>query len=457
MSSRGGIKTSFMRIKAGSLIQASGGFLILQAEDILRDDNVWHRFKNALMSGQAEIIPGENSFMPSAILLKPEPVKVDVKVIIIGDPHLYDYLYTSDRDFQKLFKVAAEFDSEIERTPENMMHYINFIKSIIQKEKLKKITHDGITAIIEYGMRIAEHRDRLSTKFSQVADLLCEADYWARKNNLKMIDNRSIQQAIDEKCYLSNLPEEKYMEMITRGEILLSVSGTAVGKVNALCLFDRGYYCFGRPTLITAQITPGQLGVINIERESGLSGIIHDKGVLILEGYIRSHYSRDCPLSITASICFEQSYAPIDGDSASIAELSVLLSSLADIPLRQDLAITGSVNQMGEIQPIGGVTEKVEGFYKTCKEIHLTGSQGVIIPAQNVPNLILCDEVRQAVKEEKFHIYAIKNVDEALELLTGCKAGKKNKEGYYPKESLNGIIEENLRKMAEQVRAYRHI
>jgi lon-related putative ATP-dependent protease len=450
----GGVKTSFMRIKSGSLLQASGGYLILQAEDILRDSTLWQRFKNALMLGQIEIPMAENPLIQANLIIKPEPIKINTKIIIIGDPNLYEVLYCLDEDFHKLFKVTAEFDSQIELTPENMKQYIKFIKTIVKKERLKNFTYNGIAAVLEYGIRISNHKRKLTTRFSQLVDIICEAGYWAEKQNSPEINAEAVKRAIKERNYLANLPESKIQEMITDGEVLINVEGRAVGKINALTLYDRGYYTFGRPARITSQISPGDSGVINIEREVGLSGDIHDKGVFILEGLIRSRYAKDFPLSITASICFEQSYSCIDGDSASTAEVCALLSAISGVPLRQDLAVTGSVNQMGEIQPIGGVTEKVEGFYYICKKLKLTKTQGVVIPLKNIHHLIISDEVAEAVHKGIFHIYAVEDIDEVFELFTGKPVGVRDSTGLYPEDTLNWLVEKKLREMALKIKEY---
>ncbi len=453
---KGSVKTTFMNIKAGSLIQASGGFLVLQAEDILREENVWQKFKNALKTDEIMIQHTENAFIPQMSMVKPEPVKFDVKVVVIGDPNIYEVLYSMDEDFQKLFKVTAEFDSEIEKTDDNVCKYIGFIKSIIKAEKLRKITPEGVAAIIEHGIKLSARKVRLTTRFSLIKDILCESDYWAKKQGAKVINPKAVKNAIEVRNYLSNLPEEKIQEMIVNGDILISVTGKRIGRINALTVHDRGYYAFGRPALITVQSTPGEMGVVNIEREAGLSGEFHNKGVLILDGIIRSRYATEFPLSITASICFEQSYSHIDGDSATAAEVCALLSSISNIPIKQEYAITGSVNQMGEIQPIGGVTEKVEGFFQICSKKGLTGTQGVIMPHQNVQNLILSDKVLDAIKQEKFHLYTIKHIDDALELFTGIDVGERDSKGNYPKKTLNWIVEKRLKEMAEQVKNYSH-
>jgi lon-related putative ATP-dependent protease len=450
----GEYRTSFMMIRAGSFIQATGGFLVLNADDILREEFSWQCLKSALTSEKVEIQQIEGSMFIPGAKIKPEPIVVDVKVIVIGDQNLYDYLYSMDEDFQKLFKVPAEFDSVIEKNESNLGKYVGFIKKIVEENKLKDIRPDAIARVVEYGMRLAEEREYLTTRFSLISDIIKEADYWADKTGKTAIDGDTVRKAIDERNYMYNLPEEKIRKLIQFGDIILSISGYAVGKVNGLTILDRGYYAFGRPILITARISPGDIGLINIERESGLSGGTHDKGILILEGFMRSRYALDFPLSMTASICFEQSYSGIDGDSASSSEAYALLSAISGIPLRQDIAVTGSVNQMGEIQPIGGVTEKVEGFFNICKTMEFTGSQGVIIPYQNIKNLILCDEVNEEIAANRFHIWAISSIDQGMEILTGLKSGVRNSRNEYPAKSVNKAVEAKLKEMAMRVKEY---
>ncbi|MBN2737638.1 MAG: AAA family ATPase [Spirochaetales bacterium] len=450
----GEVQTDYMMIRAGSLINGSGGFLVLNAEDILREEASWQALKSVLLTGKVEIQQHDSSFMSPGVRIKPAPVNVKTKVIIIGNPNIYDVLYSMDEDFQKLFKVSAEFDSTIPRNDENTSRYVSFIRQTVSSKTSRKINNDAIGKVVAYGVRLAERKDAITTRFSQIVDIIIEADYWAGKTGKSEIDADSVVQAIDERAFLYNLPEEKIQEMIAMGDILIQCSGNEVGMVNGLAVHDRGYYAFGRPSLISARISPGDAGIINIEREAGLSGEFHDKGILILEGLLRSRYAMKFPLSVTASICFEQSYSSVDGDSASSTEVYALLSAIADLPIRQDLAVTGSINQMGDIQPIGGVTEKVEGFFQTCKARGLTGNQGVIIPRQNVRNLILNGEVVEAVEAGKFHIYAISNIDQGLEILTGIPAGQRNSKGEYPKSTINWHVEQALRKMADKVKEF---
>jgi predicted ATP-dependent protease len=445
--------STFMQLRAGSLLQASGGFLVLRAEDILAEEEAWNSLKRALQDGKTEIRPLPNPMNPGPSL-KPEPVEVPVKVIIMGSEHIYDYLYNLDEEFQKLFKVPAEFDSVMIRTDQNMREYIGFMRMICRDEVLRPIDQSGIGAVAEYGVRLSEFRDRLSTQFSKIADLIREADYWAAREHHKTIGRSDVERALSERKYLYDLPEEKIDEQIVSGELLISVNDRSIGRINGLAVLDRGYYSFARPMLITARVAPGDDGIINIERESGLSGEIHDKGVYILQGFLESTYATDFPLNVNASVAFEQSYVEVDGDSASSTEIYVILSAIANVPLRQDIAVTGSVNQMGQIQPVGGISEKVEGFYEICKKMGLSGTQGVIIPRQNIPNLILAPYLQRAIEAGKFHIFAIETIDEGLEILTGMEAGIRGSDGHYPAGTANALVEERLRQMAKVVKDF---
>lgn len=450
----GETRTSFMKLRAGALLQASGGFLVLRAEDIVPHDELWNALKRAIADSLAEIRPAPGPMPVPVGALRPEPAPIDVKVVLTGPDPLYDILYNQDDEFGKLFKVPAEFDSMMLRTDDTMRKYIGFARMITRDEQLLPLDASGLAAIIEYGVRLSEFRDKLSTRFSLIADIIREADHWARADGNGAIDRTVVARTLTERRYLYNLPEEKIDEQILSGELLISVAGSAVGRINGLAIVDRGFYAFARPMLITARTAPGSDGIINIERESGLSGELHDKGIYILEGFLQSKYARDFPLSITASVCFEQSYVEVDGDSASSAEVYVLLSAIAEIPLRQDIAVTGSVNQMGEIQPVGGISEKIEGFYEICKKIGITGSQGVIIPRQNLPNLILSTEVQQAISEDRFHIWAIETIDEGIQLLTGAPAGLRGPRGSFESGTINAMVESRLRAMAHQVKNF---
>ncbi|MDA3809567.1 MAG: ATP-binding protein [Spirochaetaceae bacterium] len=440
--------TSFMMIRAGSIIQASGGFLILQAEDILKNEETWNSLKRILETGEAEIRGQQSPLGIPVTNLKPEAVAINTKVIIIGSSDMYFTLSQLDSDFVKHFKISVEFDSDMIRNSSTTAEYVVFIKNLIKKEKLKDINDEGILEVCKYGIKLSLRRDRLSTQFSLISDLLRESDYWTSMGNKKIIDKESVLRAIKEKIYILNLPEEKLDDQINRGIILIEREGSVIGSINGLVVIDRGYYSFGLPVRITSTAGPGKKGLINIEKESGLSGHIHDKGMFILEGFLRKRYGSDFPISFTSSICMEQSYSGVDGDSASAAELFSLISELGSIPLRQDIAVTGSINQFGEIQPVGGVSEKIEGFFTVCSKKKLSGKQGVLIPKINKNNLLISDKILNAIKKCQFHIYTMENVDEGLLLMTGMEPGEKAPDGIYPKGSINRIIAENLKKIS---------
>lgn len=444
----------FLSLRSGSLLSASGGFLVLRADDVLSQEELWHSLKRALQDEVTEIRTPPTPYGPPPQSLKPDPISIDVKVILMGSEHIYDLLFYQDEEFGKLFKVLSEFDSVMEHTEETRRGYIDFIRMICEEEHLLSCTPDGNAAVIEYGVRLSEFRDKLSTRFSLIADLLRESSHWATVAGSQQIDRSAVERAREMRKYLHDLPEEKYDEQISSGEMILQVDGERIGAINGLSVLDRGYYAFGRPMLITARVAPGSDGIINIERESGLSGELHDKGVYIIQGFLQATYATDFPLSINASIGFEQSYVEVDGDSASSTEIYVLLSAIGNLPLRQDLAVTGSVNQFGQIQPVGGISEKIEGFYATCKLMGLTGSQGVIIPRTNIQNLILSREVQDAIVANQFSIYAIDSVDDGIEILTGVPSGGRNNDGHFPKNTVNGIVERRLRQMAGQVKDF---
>jgi lon-related putative ATP-dependent protease len=447
------VRAGFLRIRAGSLLKAAGGVLVLRAEDIVEDADTWSYLKRVLQTGKMEIQAQPGPFAAPSTL-KPEPLDIALKVVLIGGELSYDALYQTDPDFQKLFKVCAEFDSETARTPEAEREYLAFFRKIVAEEGLRPLSQDGAVAVLERAVRDAGRRDKLSTRFSYLSDLLREADYWAGRDGRSQLDAAAVRRAVDMRAHLHKLPEDKLEGMMLSGEILMALSGEAVGKANGLAVHDRGYYAFGLPTVVSARVAPGDGGVVNIEGESGLSGEIFDKAVLILSGYLRSRYARGFPLSITASVCFEQSYTAIDGDSATAVQLCVILSAIAGIPLRQDLAITGSVNQNGIVQPVGGVIEKVEGFYSICAKKGLSGSQGVVVPRRNMDNLLLGEEIEKAVKNGLFHIYAVDTIDQALEVLSGRPAGEADKNGLFPENSLNGAISRELKRMADVIRRY---
>lgn len=445
----------FLSLRGGSILSASGGYLVLRAEDVLSQEEVWNALKRTLQDEVTEIRTLPTPFGGAPMQsLKPEPIQVHVKVILLGSENIYDLLFYQDEEFGKHFKVLSEFDSVMPNETETRRGYIDFMHMICTEEKLLPVASSGKAAVIEYGVRLSEFRDKLSTRFSLIADLLRESSHWASFDGGAEIDRHAVERAREVRKFLHNLPEEKYDEQISSGEMILQVQGSRVGAINGLSVLDRGYYAFGRPMLITARVAPGSDGIINIERESGLSGELHDKGVYIIQGFLQATFATDFPLSINASIGFEQSYVEVDGDSASSTEIYVLLSAIGNIPLRQDLAVTGSVNQFGQIQPVGGISEKIEGFYATCRLMGLTGAQGVVVPRTNIQNLILSREVQDAVADGTYHIYAIDTVDEGIEILTGRKAGAREADGHFPRNTVNGIVERRLRQMAQQVKDF---
>lgn len=441
-------------VRAGSLLKASGGFIVLRAEDLLRDEDLYVAVKRAMQDMSVEIRGQAGPLGQAASSLKPQPIAIDLKMVVMGGDGIYEALFERDEDFQKLFKVPAEFDSVVDRTPAICQAYADFFMLIQREDSLLPLTPSAVAAMLEYAVRVSEFRNKLSTRFSLLADIVRESHYWAAQEGAAEIRRGHVAKTLGVRTFLYNLPEEQIDEQILQGEILMLVDGSAVGRINGLAVMDRGYYSFGRPTVISANAAPGSEGVVNVERESGLSGEIHDKGTFIVASYIQSTYARDFPLSVHASICFEQSYTEIDGDSASSAELYALLSSIAGLPLRQDVAVTGSVSQMGQIQPVGGVVEKVEGFFAVCKKVGLTGSQGVIVPWQNVINLILSPELQEALRDGRFHVWAIRSIDEGLEILTGLPAGARTAKGGYPAGTVNFLVEKRLRDMARATKEF---
>ena len=447
-------RTDFTKIKAGSLLKASGGYLVINALDALVEPGVWPALKRTLRNRKVEIQSYDPFHILSASALKPQPVDVNVKVIMIGDHYMYNMLYFADEDFKKVFKVLAQFDTEMHRNPNALNEYTRFISKICNRDGLKGLDKSGIAGVVEYGARVAGRQSKLTTRFNMISDLLREADYWAVKDNAESITYKHIQTAITNWKRRMNLPEEKLNEAIDENVIMIDSDGAEVGQINGLSVYDLGQYSFGKPTRITATVSIGKGGVINIEREAELSGPTHNKGVLILTGFLRSRYAMNKPLAISASICFEQSYGGVDGDSASSTEIYALMSALSGKPIRQDLAVTGSVNQKGEVQPIGGVNQKIEGFFDVCNSRGLTGNQGVLIPVQNVKDLMLRPDVVEAVKEGKFHIYKVETIDQGIELLTGIPAGEPDKGGAYPENTINKMVDDRLGEFAEIVKGF---
>ncbi len=442
----GNFTTDFMKIKPGLFHKANGGYLILQAHDVLSNNHSWEAIRQVLLTGEITTEPLREFSTGIAVSgIKPEPVKVNVKVIMIGNDFFYNLLYNYDDEFQKLFKIRADFDYEMSYSEDNLSLLYGFIKKAILKHKLLDLDSEAVARVIEYGTRISERQDRLTTKLSHLLEILHEANTIAKYENAKLLTKKIIDQAIADREYRLNMYEEKLTQLIEDDVIMIDTNGSKVGEINGLAVLDVGDYCFAKPSKITATTYVGKAGIINIEKEVEMSGSIHDKGVQVLTGFLGQTYAQDFPLSLSCRICFEQNYNGIDGDSASSTELYAVLSMLSELPITQEIAVTGSINQRGEIQPIGGVTYKVEGFFDLCKRRGLTGKQGVIIPKQNIKDLVCKDEVIEAVKDKKFHIYAIAHIDEGIEILTGVEAGKKNAKGKYPNNSVHGLVYKKLR------------
>ena len=447
----GGWFSDFTGIKAGSLLCANDGYLIINAADAFAEPDVWKSLKRALYYGRMEIQDKHNSYQASPSVMKPEAIEITTKIILIGSGYTYSMLSAYEDDFNKIFKVKAEFDSEMKRTEIGVSQYIEVLKKLINEEKLKEFHPTAITKILEYAARYVDSKNKLTTRFSYILDLAREADYWASDVQAEIVSDYHVLQAYNSARERHGLYESKVDDMFDDGTMLIDISGRRVGQINGLAVYGGDRYSFGKPTRITATVALGNGSIINVEREAGLSGSTHNKGVLVITGYLKEMFGKNIPLSFNASLVFEQGYGMIDGDSASITEIVALLSAMTEMPVKQNFAITGSVNQKGDIQPIGGVNEKVEGFFDLCKTRGLTGKEGVIIPIQNVQDLMLKDEVVKAVKEKKFSIYAISKVEDALELLMGAKAGKKLASGHYQANTIFGEVEKRLREMRKKV------
>lgn len=443
----GTLETDFTMIKGGALHKANGGYLVLPVYELLKEPFSWEALKRALKNGRIEIEEIQEMLGFATKTLRPEPFTQDVKVVLVGSQELYYLLYSYDEDFRELFKVKAEFDTTMKK--DNMDDFFSFICGFCGKEGLKQLDKDAVAKVIEYSSRIAEDKEKLSAHFGEIADILREADFWASQENAEKISARHIKRTLDAVRYRSNLIEEKMREMVEENTILIDTEGSRVGQINGLSVIELGEYSFGRPSRITASVGAGSDGIVDIEREAKLGGPIHSKGVMILSGYILSNYGSKTPLSLSARIVFEQSYGGVDGDSASTAELCAILSAIAGVPLKQSIAITGSVNQRGDVQAIGGVNEKIEGFFDVCKARGLNGSNGVIIPESNVRNLMLREDVVEAVEKGLFHVWAIESVNEAIELLTGMEFGIRDKDGRFPEGSFNDLVERRLEEFAE--------
>ncbi|MDY7033331.1 MAG: ATP-binding protein, partial [Thermodesulfobacteriota bacterium] len=442
-------------IKPGSVQLANGGYLILNVRDVLLNPGVWEGLKRTIRNKEVNVEePWEQYgfFTPQG--MRPQPIPIEIKMILMGEDYLYQLLSVHDEDFWEMFKVKVDFDYQVNRTEENMAAYASFIRQCCDTEELLAFDRSGVGKVLEQAARAVADQEKLSTRFGQLKDVIIESNYWAKKTESPMITSEHVEKAVKQKIYRYELVAERLRQLIIEGTLMVDVEGSVVGQANGLSVYDMGTFSFGRPSRITAKTFFGRDGIINIERESELSGRIHDKGVLILSGYLGWMYAQDKPLSISTSICFEQSYTGVEGDSASSTELYAILSSLSYLPIRQGIAVTGSVNQKGEIQPIGGVNQKIEGFFDICNAKGLTGDQGVIIPFQNVGNLMLREDVVEAVRNGSFSVYAVKTIDDGMEILTGVPAGKKGKNGNYPKGSLHYLVDKRLKEMAEGLKGF---
>ena len=451
----GALVTDFTMIKPGALHEANGGYLVLKATDVLKWYLAWEALKRAVRLKEVKIEDlGEMYGFVTTKTLKPEPIPLDVKLVVTGEPFLYELLYIYDDRFKQMFKIKAHLDDRTDRTNANIRECIGCMARFCEEEGLKHIDSTGIARLLEYSMEVSGTRDKVTLRLGVIGDIIKEANYWAAQNKKRYIDASHVEKAIEKKIYRSNLIEERVHEQIKKDIFWVETDGFKVGQINGLSILQTGDHMFGKPGRITANVSMGKEGVITIDRQSRLSGKIHTKGVIILSSYLREHFARDNPLALTASLCFEQTYGMVDGDSASSTELLVLLSAIAEVPIFQGIAVTGSVSQKGEIQPVGGVNRKIEGFFDICKHKGLTGKQGVIIPVKCVKDLMLRKDLVEAVKEGKFHIYPIRAIEQGVEILTGMKAGKLRKDGTYPKGTLFRLVDDRLKGLAEKARAY---
>ncbi len=441
----GMLKTDYTMIKPGLFHEANGGYIILQARDLMTNPACYENLKKILRNKELGIEnPTDAKSQMVMISLKPEPIPLDLKVILIGNESIYQTLLSVDEEFKKLFKIKVEFEDYSPLSEDSLNDLAGFVHSYIESEDLLPLDKKAVAKVAEYATRLADNQKKLSTQFGEMSQIVAEASAWAKINKDKIVTDKHIEKALEEKRYRVRKYDERYTEMIAEAEILIDTEGAKVGQINGLTVMSIGDYSFGKPVRITANTYTGQKGIINVEREVELSGSTHSKGILILNGYLGEKFAKDMPLSLSASICFEQLYTGVDGDSASSTELYAILSSLSEIPINQAIAVTGSVNQKGEIQAIGGVNEKIEGYFEICKLKGLTGKQGVMIPEKNVQNLNLDDEIVEAVKEGKFHIYAVSNIDDGIEILTGVPAGDKNIPG-----TINYLVYQTLKRFAK--------
>ncbi|HET9115145.1 MAG TPA: ATP-binding protein [Gaiellaceae bacterium] len=449
----GSMVTDFREIKPGALHRANGGFLVLDALEVLRHPFSWDALKRALKVREVRVenLGEEFSALPSASL-RPAPIPLDVKVVLIGPPLVYHLLYQHDDDFRELFKVKADFSPELDWTPEHHRNYAAFVSRWVRENDLRHFDSAAVARTIEYGARLCDDQEKLSARLIEISDIVSEASFWAGRAGHEIVQTPDVELAIRKKEYRSSLLEERLKELVERGTIVIETDGARIGQANGLSILDLGDYAFGRPVRVSARVSLGRDGVASIEREIELSGPIHSKGVMILAGYLSATYARELPLALSASLTFEQSYDEIEGDSASSTELYALLSALSGLPLQQGIAVTGSVDQHGNIQAVGGVTRKIEGFYAACKAGGFTGSQGVLVPASNVRNLMLDAEVVEAVRAGRFHVWPVRTIDEGIELLTGTPAGERAEDGGFPPETVHGLAQARLRANVEVLR-----
>lgn len=451
----GTMTTDLTMLKAGSAHLANSGYLVVQARDLFSNPFSWEALKRTLRSGEVRIenIGEQYSPLPSTTL-RPQPIPANIKVVVVGTPDILRLLQAADEDFRRFFKVTADFDTVMDRTPENMAKYASFVSARCKDGQLMPFDKTAVARVIDYSSRLVEHQEKLTTRFMDVADVVTEASYWALEAGGKSVTGEHVTHAIDQRRYRSSLAEDRLQEMIEDGTIRIATDGEAVGQVNGLSVLFFGDYSFGKPSRITARVSIGRGQLVNIERETRMSGKIHDKGFLTLTGYLNGKYGHDKPLSLSASIGFEQTYSEIDGDSASSTELYALLSELSGLPIKQGTAVTGSVNQAGRVQAIGGATQKIEGFYDLCKARGLDGAQGVMLPSDNLKHLVLKDEVVEAVRAGRFHVYGVSTIDEGIEILTGTPAGELDEEGQYPEGTVHHRVEERIRDLAQKARQY---
>jgi lon-related putative ATP-dependent protease len=452
---RGSFFSDFTNIKAGSLLRANGGYIVLNVMHLFEEPGVWKTLKRVLTYNKLEFQDSPTIFQMSTSTLKPEPIDIELKVILVGSQHIYALLSEFEYDFKKMFKVKADFDYEIKRSDKVLTEYARVIKKLIKEEKLKEFDKSAIAYLMEIAAMFAGQKNKLTTRFSKIADLAREANFWAVDDGFDVVNAEHIKKAYKNAVNRHGMLESKISEMYEDGTFLMDTTGERIGQINGLAVYEADFYSFGRPTRITATVSLGSGNIINVEREAGMSGRHYNKGVLIISGYFKETFGQDIPLAFNVNLVFEQSYGTVDGDSASCAEIYALLSTLSGLPIKQGIAVTGSLNQKGDVQPIGGVNEKIKGFFEVCKQEGLNGKQGVVIPVQNVKELMLSEEVIEAVKNKLFHIYPISRIEEGIEILTGVKAGKKTPKGY-EKNSVFDLVEQKLKEMYKKSRAIKN-